>query len=489
MSRVVAMALVFLTSGAVLVMEIMAGRMLAPYVGATLETFTGIIGTVLAGMALGSWLGGRAADRYPPRALVGPLIFAGGVLAVISPLLIRQLGPLLSGSSPGAIVGLAFAGFFAPALVLAAVTPVVVRARLGRLSEAGATLGQYSAVSTVGAISGTFVTGFVLIGALPTEQVMWGLGAALMLTGAATLGRPRRVVPAALGAGALSVLLGVVVVTVGGPCDEETQYHCVRIVQDPERASGRFVQLDLAASSYLDLEDPTYLAFAYARTIAAVASRIEPRSGEELRTLHIGGGGLTLPRYLAAIRPGSYNLVLELDRGLVSTIAGRLGIGDEPGLEVWSGDARISIGDVERESFDLVIGDAFSSATVPWHLTTFEFVREVRERLRPDGVYAMNLIDRSPLDFARAETATLLAVFEHVAVIAPNWTLNGREPGNLVLVGSDAPIDVEALQLDAWANGDVGIVVLYADGVRRFASGARVLTDSFAPVEQLITKR
>src|SRR3712207_7804390 len=121
MPPLVAAALVFTTSGAVLVLEILAGRLLAPYVGVTLETYTGIIGTVLAAISFGTWIGGRLADRHDPRSLLGPTLILGGALALCTVPLVRIFGSLGLGAGPVAVVTLAFIGFFAPAAVLSAV--------------------------------------------------------------------------------------------------------------------------------------------------------------------------------------------------------------------------------------------------------------------------------------------------------------------------------------------------------------------------------
>jgi MFS family permease len=127
MHPLVAGALVFFTSAAVLVLEILAGRMLAPYVGVTLETYTGIIGTVLAGIALGTWWGGRLADRVDPRRMLGPLLVLGGALAVLAVPAVRLFGSLQLGGGAVGILSLTLVGFFAPAAVLSAVGPTVVK--------------------------------------------------------------------------------------------------------------------------------------------------------------------------------------------------------------------------------------------------------------------------------------------------------------------------------------------------------------------------
>jgi spermidine synthase len=150
------------------------------------------------------------------------------------------------------------------------------------------------------------------------------------------------------------------------------------------------------------------------------------------------------------------------------------------------GDARTAISAEPAASYDAVVGDAFGSLAVPWHLTTAEMVTEVRRVLRPGGVYALNVIDFPPLDFVRAETATLLAAFDEVAVLAPPAALAGKEGGNVVLVAGDRPLDLAALAERAAARGEPGSVHGRA-AAERFAGGAPVLTDDDAPVDQLLT--
>ena len=153
MSTVAARVLVFFASASVLVLEILAGRMMAPYVGVTLESFTGIIGTVLAGIAIGSWLGGRLADRYPPRRILPIVLISGGILALLTYPIVTLVGPS-SSASPVDIVVLAAVSFFAPAAVLSAVTPTVTKIRLHTLAETGSVVGRLSAIATAGAIFG-----------------------------------------------------------------------------------------------------------------------------------------------------------------------------------------------------------------------------------------------------------------------------------------------------------------------------------------------
>ena len=161
-------------------------------------------------------------------------------------------------------------------------------------------------------------------------------------------------------------------------------------------------------------------------------------------SLSIGGGGFTFPRYVDATHPGGLNTVLELDPAVVDVAEDELGL-DPITLDIRTGDARMTLRETSEGIYDVVIGDAFGGPAVPWHLTTREFAEEFSARLAPGGFYVLNLIDYPPLGFARAQTATLAAVFDYVVVIAPPDYLAGERGGNFVVVASDSAIDLQGL--------------------------------------------
>ena len=230
-----ARTLVFGSSAAVLVLEILAGRLLAPYVGVSLETFTGIIGVVLAGIALGSWAGGALADQRDASAAIGPALALGGALAWVSLPIIRGLGPQF-GDGPVAVLILTTAAFFLPSAVLSSVSPMVAKLRLKDLSDTGSVVGGLSAAGTIGALAGTFITGFVLISAIPTRPIVMMVGGLLVAGGAATHWALRSERPT-VGAAAIILLAGVGGVTSTAPCQFETGYACVNIEVDPNNPS------------------------------------------------------------------------------------------------------------------------------------------------------------------------------------------------------------------------------------------------------------
>jgi spermidine synthase len=485
----VAAALTFFASGGVLVLEIVSLRLVAPYVGITLQTNTAVIGVALAAIALGAWTGGRLADQRDPRRLVPATLVAAGVLAMLTLPLVRVLGPVMQSSDPLTATALAFVGVFAPSACLAAVTPMVVKLQLRDLGRTGSVVGRLSGIGTLGAILATFATGFVLIAALPSSVIVIALGLLTLAIGLALAVVPgsRWRPPVAL------LLVGVLGAGVSGavpsPCQTETAYHCARVVADPARPAGRYLVLDTLLHSYVDLSDPTYLQFPYVQAIASVADVARP-DGQPLSALHIGGGGLTLPRYLAATRPGTRERVLEIDGGLVAFDRAQLGLRDLPGLTIDVGDGRVGLAAEPSGGRDLVVGDAFGGLAVPWHLTTREVVSEIRRILRAGGVYAVNVIDFAPDRFVRAEVATIASVFSNVAIVTDqqSLTLAGGTGGNFVIVASAAPLPVAALRARLARRGSA-LAVGEGDAVARFAAGAPVLRDDYAPVDQLLTRR
>jgi MFS family permease len=243
---------VFVASAAVLVLEIVAGRILAPYVGVSLETFTGIIGTVLAAIALGAWAGGRYADRTDPERLLGPVLLVGGVLAVVSPALVYVIGPSVSGEDPITIVVLAAVGFFLPAAVLSSVTPIAAKISLGSVESTGSVVGRLSALGTAGALFGTFATGFVLIAAIPSQPITWVVGSILVVFGVVL------VFPISRVGAAVGVVIAVVGVlgsaAIAAPCEHETAYSCAIVSGRSDHPTAKALVLDTFVNSGRGIE-------------------------------------------------------------------------------------------------------------------------------------------------------------------------------------------------------------------------------------------
>jgi hypothetical protein len=482
-----ATSLVFLASGAVLVLEIVALRLVGPYVGVTLQVSSSVIGVSLAAIAYGAWLGGRLADRFDPRTLLAPALILAAIGTAVTLPLVRWGGELLRGGAAPAVLLLAAMAVFLPAFLLSAITPLVIKLQLGDLRQTGQVVGRLSSVGTLGAITATLGTGFIFVAAMPSSWIVLSLAGLLAVAGfglgfwlrrqVAVPGQPRtRAVLAAVGL--VGAGLGAIAPT---PCDIETAYHCARVDDDPAVPGGRTLNLNSARHSYVDLNDPKHLEFAYVQWIGAVADVLRP-PGAPIDAVHLGGGGFTVPDYLTATRPGSDQLVLELDGGLVDLDRQKLGLVTSPELRVRVGDARVGLATVPGASADFVVGDAFGHLVVPWHLATREMAADVARVLRTDGIYAQNVIDYPPDRFIRAELATVAAVFPHVALIAPRDALDGEVGSNFVIVASKSPLPLSALR------GRLAPTLLVeGPELAEFVGDARVLTDDYAPVDQLMS--
>ncbi|WP_232534374.1 fused MFS/spermidine synthase [Plantactinospora sp. KBS50] len=490
-----AATLVFLASGAVLVLETVSLRLVGPYLGVTLQVTSSVIGVALAAIAYGAWSGGFLADRRDPRTLLAPVFVLAGIATAVSLPVVRYAGEWLRGSAVTGILLLISLAVFVPAALLSAITPMVVKLQLGDLRRTGQVVGRLSSLGTLGGITATLVTGFVLVAALSTTAIVLSLAVLLGLTGLALAGylrrRHRPGLPGRARTRAALATLGLagagLAAVAPTPCDVETAYHCARVTADPAVASGRTLWLNSAQHSYVDLADPRRLKFGYTQWFAAAVDELAP-PGRRLDAVHLGGGGFTMPRYVAATRPGSTNAVYELDGALVELDRRELDVRTGPDLTVTVGDARLSLHGRATASADLVVGDAFGHLVVPWHLATREMAAEVRRVLRPDGLYVQNVIDYPPARFIRAELATVAAEFPQVALAAPPDAVNGQQAANFVIIASPAPLPLAELEqrLAATSTEPVG---LYAGAdLADFVGGATVLTDDYAPVDQLLAR-
>jgi MFS family permease len=474
--------IVVLVSGAaILVVETLATRLVAPYVGLTLESTTAVIGVALAGIAAGASLGGRWADVLPPRRVAAGALAVGGLGVLAVRPLVRVLGPAL-GPGPMAAIVLVAASTLVSVTALAMVTPAITRARIAQVEGSGAVIGGLSAAGTVGSLAGVFLTGFVLVSLLPMALILLVTAVVCLALAVLTaVPAPRAVT----GMGVTAAVLATAVVGVPGRCDVDTVYYCASVRADGTDPDVRVLVLDDLDHSAVNLADPAQLRFAYTRRFAdAIDATFAP--GVPVSAVHVGGGGFTMPRWLATTRPGSVSTVLEVDEGVVELGRRELGVGAIPGLDVRIGDARNLLSALPAASADVVVGDAFGARSVPWHLATTEFVADVHRVLRQDGVYVLNVIDRDPWGLLAAEVATVAHKFPYVAVLARPEQLAPGGGGNAVIVASDLPIDVEALAQLAAVRGEPGSV-LDTGAARRFAGDAPVLTDDWAPVDQLIS--
>jgi hypothetical protein len=259
---------------------------------------------------------------------------------------------------------------------------------------------------------------------------------------------------------------------------EHVDLGTAELVPDSDRPSGWTLLVDGVPQSYVDTEDPTWLEFEYVRRLASVLDSAAP-PGLPLRVLHLGGGALTLPRYVAATRPGSVQRVVERDAALTALVRRVLPLPRGADLRVRAEDGRAAVESSAPARFDVVIGDAYGGAVMPGRFTTVEFAKAVARVLRPGGRYAVNVADGPPLAFTRVQAATVAAVFPEVCLIADPGMLRGRRFGNVVLVCGAGGLPVQELARAA-ARDPFPARVLSGGSLDRFRAGARPVTDADA---------
>ena len=238
--------------------------------------------------------------------------------------------------------------------------------------------------------------------------------------------------------------------------------------------------IDGVLQSHVDLDDPQYLELEYMRRLGHLIDLAAP-DRTPLRVLHLGGGALTLARYVAATRPGSRQLVVESSAQVVGLVRQRLPLSQAAAgrIGVRVADARAALEQVPAASFDVLVADVFAGAATPADLTSAEFTALAARALAPSGIYAANIGDGPPLAHARGRVAAVRSVFSHVCVIAEAAVLGGASFGNLVVAAAHRELPVAELTRRAAAD-PFPAQLIDGDALGQFTDGARPITDAHA---------
>lgn len=477
-------------SAASMVVEIVAGRMLAPYVGMSLYTWTSVIAVVLAGFSAGHWWGGRLADRpgINPLAATGWALAAAALTTALAGVALRaSAGPVLTAlpSPVWGITGLTVAAFFLPSLFAGIPAPLLTQVSLSGPSRQGQALGAMFASGAIGAILGTLLAGFVFISwlgslwTLATVTAVYIAGAALcfglarrfqMVQGAALLGLAALVMTTALSS---------------GPCTIESRYFCLQSVDvsaDPTHVTRAMVIDHLVHG--ISAEDAPEVMFTQHAAMLDALSRLRAPNADSSHFL-IGGGNYALPRAFAA-RGQQHTTVAEIDPE-VTALAERDFWFDPATTRVLHMDARRALL-IEGNTYDIVIGDAFTDTAVPQHLVTREFFELIQSRLTPNGSYLMNVIDYSDrMQAVGSLVATLREVFPVVEV----WSEARRPaPGERVVMVIAAGVTETGTNSFAVPAPDrTTFAALGPRFVDQLAANGTQLTDYYAPIDRLVGPR
>ncbi|GGJ11032.1 fused MFS/spermidine synthase [Neoroseomonas lacus] len=491
---------ILLASALGLVVEIVAGRLLAPYVGMSVYTWTSVIAVVLGGFSIGHWWGGRLAgpdcDRSRGHARLTWLLAGCAAASLAAVPALRLAAPFLDreGVSPLlAMVGFALAGFLAPSLLVGAVSPIVTKLAVEEAphGQVGRVLGRLLAVSALGAIGGTLAAGFVFVAWIGSSGTM--LACAGCYAGLAALhaaAAAQRGVALGLAAAAIAVPAGASTLPAyARVCDVESAYACLRVV-DAEPMVGRparLLVLDHLAHGINLRDEPSTFVQPYLHLVdELMTARGLPAAPA---AFFAGGGAFTLPRAWAADHPEARLIVAEIDPAIAALARRDFWLRDSPALEVVARDARVALQAIPPgPRFDLVFADAFQDLSMPVHLVTREWHQAVRGRLKPGGAYLVNVMeDRRAPRFLLALLRTLAEDFPAVEV----WVEASEQPAGrritYLVLASDTPSPSARIAARrgperSWARLPPGYVA-----ARWEAAQVPVLTDEFAPVDRLMS--
>lgn len=472
---------------------------MAPLVGMSLYTWTAIISVVLAGFSLGHWIGGLLASKVkePARAeryLVLTLLLAG--LTVTAAIAALPLAPmvidLVGGVRVTTVLLLTTILFLGPSLVAGVVTPLATALEVERAGsrERGRVLARMFAASAFGAIAGVLITGYSLV---PMLGATGAMGLIACVQGFLALrvwrGSGGNLVGALVGAVSVGMATAGSLLITQTICDEESQYYCLKSLDTTEITGfpSQGLEIDRWLHSIEDRSGADRL-FIESHDFVDSLARRDNAGLAGVSALFIGGGGLTLPELWRREAGVDRLLVLEIDPAVTAFARRNLEVEVTEPLRVLHADARVGIRGLSRDTrFNVIYNDAYTGLTMPAHLVTLEFHREVRGRLMEDGFYVVNLIDspRAPR-FLASLAKTLGETFEVVEV----WRRQGMENRNrrlhYGLVARHAPSAFDTITSRGdpsrrWERLDEGAVERLIGGVP-----ALLLTDDLAPVDLLL---
>jgi spermidine synthase len=527
--RAVSITVAVFLSGAVLLgLEIVASRVLAPFFGNSLYVWGALIGVVLTGLSIGYWLGGSLADRWPSPWLLVAAISLGAVGVIAVPLLDEPVLEAIVGWDPEPRLNAVLAAvclFGLPSIVLASVTPIAIRLRAVTMSQLGRTSGRLFSISTFGSIVGTFAAAFWLIPELGTDQLI-ALGAVVLLAAAAVVAAAERLLlPLALvlagAAGATVVALQLETQTggrlpaaqtrnwspvyrlrealrpkldtrggIGVLYAKDTRYHKLLVAGG---SGERLLFFDSLTQSAMDVRDPYRTEFPYTDYLQ-LGLAYDPGARN---VLFLGLGGGSAPKRFWRDHEQLQIDVAEIDPDVVDVAYRFFAVPHDPRLRITTEDGRRYL-DTTSRRFDVIAVDTYYSDSIPFHLTTREFVELARSRLKPGGVIVMNIIGAvrgSSSKLLRSLYRTYRTVFPTVVVhpvASEGSDLTGFR--NIILLATDRAAPSKAFLTERWneLRRRVPTAPDLSSAIRNRVDGpipvsdVPTLTDDYAPTDALL---
>lgn len=485
---------ILITSALIMILEIAAARLIAPYLGVSLYTWTSIIGVVLAGLSLGNWLGGLWADRGAADTQVGIVLVFSAITTLSILFILTWAAPLILETGTnllGASLLLVASLFFIPACLMGIVMPLLMTLALAMDGRTGHIVGKMEALAALGSILGTFLAGFWLIQYFGTRSVLVGNAFILLLLAIPYLWHSRIMVKAPL----LVMVIFAAGMTywrdgLNSECDRESQYYCIRVVDLRDEVSygtARGMVLDHLLHSMNFRESPGVLLAPYVHLMDELINLHFAGQRDGLQYFFAGGGAYTQPRAIKALWPDAGVDVAELD-SVITDIAGRQLWFKKDGVNIYHEDARVSLGRQPHKKYDVIVGDVFHDITVPYHLVTREYYALVRQRLKDNGIYLINLVDSDEdPKLIKSTYRTLREEFSQVHIYLQDIADTSSRLTYVLVAGENVKASqVVKSKVSAsrrWKN--VTSLVLSAGTA---IEDIPVLSDDYTPVDRLISR-
>lgn len=475
--------IVFLAGAIGMGLELIAARVLSPYVGSSNVVWTSIIGIILASMSLGYWLGGKKADQNANiDELSNILLFAAlftSLIPLLETIVVKRFAGIIGNLIIAAIL-CAIIVFSIPSFILAMISPFAVKIKSKEDDEIGSLSGRISSLSTIGSITGTFLAGFVLIPNIGVSNI--NIGVTLSLVIMALLVREKRdkkymyktilLVSIML----ILILLGKWIFKLSNPdilLDTDSQYSRIWVKKiATEKTTYKTLQVDTGLESYINAETgemgAKYLRF---------YDLFEYFNKDAKSTLLIGGAAYTYPiHYLDKYENKTIDVV-EIDDKMTQIAVEQFELNiNDPRLNIYNQDGRSYLNYSENK-YDTILLDAFKGLNAPFELTTYESLVNAKNMLNENGMILTNIIsavDGGDSEFIKYEYATYKTVFDEVKIFMVN-NKDREDRQNLILVGIKGEPQKDASKYDEYAK--------YLDmEVTEFKTDKQVVTDDFAPI-------
>ena len=477
---------VFLSGALTMMLELIAARVLSPYVGSSNLIWTTIIGIMLISMSIGYWFGGKIADKNKEndvKILSNYLLIsaiATSIIPILEVVFIRVLSQLSSNLILVAII-CATVTFGIPSFLLATVSPIAVKIKNNSMDHVGATSGKISSLSTIGSIFGTFFAGFILIPNLGVRNIILGCSILLWILSVYLFNKKDKKYYILM---IVELLIIIGLNLLGGYLfqiknseitkDIDSEYSRIWVTNlNVGETTYKTLQVDTGLESYINQETgemgATYLYY---------YDLFEYYNKEANDALMIGGAAYTYPMHYLKKYENKTIDVVEIDETMMQIAEEEFGLDkNNPNLGLITQDGRSYLNYNEKK-YDTVFIDAFKGLNAPFELTTYEAMQKVYDSLNENGIVITNIIsslEGNDADFIKYEYSTYKAVFDNVKVFQVNTNHANDQEQNLILVGIKGNENINI-------NKEEEYNALLSNEIKDFMSDKPIVTDDYAPI-------